>query len=143
MATVPRPSLIRVAREEAPFPLPERVTIALAQLRESSRQGLLAFCVGIGLSVMNEIFEEEVTPLVGPRGKHDPERPGYRHGREDRQLTLGGRRVGVKKPRARTKAGEEGELESFRYFASRDLLTQAALDRMLNGLATRRYGAGL
>jgi transposase-like protein len=37
----------------------------------------------------------------------------------------------------------EGELESFRFFASRDLLTQAALDRMLAGLATRRYRAGL
>lgn len=35
------------------------------------------------------------------------------------------------------------ELESFRFFASRDLLTQASLDRMLNGLATRRYRAGL
>ena len=143
MATLPRPSLIRVAAEEPPFPLPERVTVGLAQLSESARQGLLAFCVGIGLSVMHEIFEEEVTLLVGPRGKHDPERTGYRHGREDRQLTLGGRRVGVKKPRARSKAAGEVELESFNFFASRDLLTQAALDRMLNGLATRRYGAGL
>jgi putative transposase len=35
------------------------------------------------------------------------------------------------------------ELESFRFFASRDLLTQAALDRMLARLSTRRYGAGL
>lgn len=81
--------------------------------------------------------------MVGPRGKHDPERPGYRHGQEDRQLTLGGRRVGVQRPRARTKAGTEVELESFGFFASLDLLTHAALDQMLAGLATRRYGAGL
>ncbi len=80
---------------------------------------------------------------MGPRGKHDAQRRGYRHGQEDRRRTLGGRRVGVTKPRARTKAAEDVELESYRFFASRDLLTQAALDRMLNGLATRRYRAGL
>lgn len=143
MATISRPSVIHVAPEQPPIPLPERITIALGALGESAREGLLAFCVGVGLSVVHEIFEEEITELVGPRGKHDAQRRGYRHGQEDRQLTLGGRRVGVKKPRARTKAAEEVELESYRFFASRDLLTQAALDRMLNGLATRRYRAGL
>jgi len=143
MATLPRSSLIQVARPEPPIPLPERITIALEALGESAREGLLAFCVGVGLSVVHEIFEEEITQLVGPRGRHDPERRGYRHGQEDRQLTLGGRRVAVKKPRARNRAGVEVELESYRFFASRDLLTQAALDRMLNGLATRRYRAGL
>lgn len=49
----------------------------------------------------------------------------------------------VQKPRARTKAGEEVELDSYRLFASLDLLTQAALERMLAGLSTRRYRAGL
>jgi putative transposase len=143
MATLPRRSIIHVAPEPPPFPLPDRITVALSALRESARQGLLAFCVGVGLSVVHEIFEEEISQLVGPRGKHDSERTAYRHGREDRNLTLGGRRVGVRKPRARTKTGGEVELESFRFFAGRDLLTQAALDRMLAGLATRRYGAGL
>ena len=143
MATIPRPSVIKVAEPRPPIPLPERVTIGLAAFSETVREGLLAFCVGVGLSVVAEIFEEEVTELLGPRGKHDPARAGYRHGQEDRQLTLGGRRVDVRKPRARTKSGEEVELESFRFFAGRDLLTQAALDRMLARLSTRRYGAGL
>ena len=143
MATISRPSVIHVAQEEAAIPLPERVTIALAALAETAREGLLALSVGVGLAVVGEIFEEELTQLVGPRGKHSPERRAYRHGQERRQLTLGGRRVGVQKPRARTKAGEEVELESYRLFAGRDLLTQAALDRMLAGLSTRRYRAGL
>ena len=79
---------------------------------------------------------------MGPRGRDDPERPGYRHGKEDRQLTLAGG-VGGKKPRARTNSGEELELESFRYFASRDLPPRAAPDRMPARLSTRRYRAGL
>jgi putative transposase len=143
MANIPRPSVIQVAQEEAAIPIPERVTIALAALAETAREGLLAFSVGLGLAVVGEIFEEEVTQLVGPRGKHSQDRQAYRHGQEERQLTLGGRRVTVHKPRARTKAGEEVELESYRLFASRDLLTQAALDRMLAGLSTRRYRTGL
>lgn len=142
MATLPRRSLVHVA-QEASIPLPERVTIALGELRETAREGLLALSIGVGVAVVGEIFEEEIGQVVGPRGKHDPERQAYRHGRERRQLTLGGRRVEVAKPRGRTRAGEEVELDSYRFFASRDLLTEAALVRMLAGLSTRRYRAGL
>src|SRR5262249_44858065 len=113
MATLPRSSLIQVARPEPPIPLPERITIALEALGESAREGLLAFCVGVGLSVVHEIFEEEITQLVGPRGRHDPERRGYRHGQEDRQLTLGGRRGAGEKARGRHRAGGEGGRESY------------------------------
>jgi len=90
-----------------------------------------------------EIFEEEITQLVGPRGKHDPGRQGYRHGQEERQLTWAGAasRCTSRGPGPR-RAGEV-ELESFRFFAGRDLLIKAALDRMLARLSTRRYGAGL
>jgi len=35
------------------------------------------------------------------------------------------------------------ELESYHFFSSRDLLTEAALVRMLAGLSTRHYRAGL
>ena len=104
---------------------------------------MLVLSVRVGLAVVAEIFEGEMTQLVGPRGKHSPERQAYRHGQESRQLTLGGRRVEIQKPRARTKAGEEVELASYRLFSSRDPLTQAARDRMLAGLSSSRYLAGL
>ncbi len=143
MATIPRrPRVVRAA-EEVAINLPEHVTIALRELAGAAKQGLLALSVGLGLAVVGEIFEEEVTALVGPRGKHDTDRQAYRHGKEAHQLTLGGRRVPVMKPRARTKAGKEVELKSYELFASRDLLTQAALDRMLAGLSSRKYRKGL
>src|SRR5262249_5626768 len=106
-------------------------------------EGLLALSVRIGLAVVAEVFEEEMAQLVGPRGKHSPERRAYRHGQESRQLTLGGRRIEIQKPRARTKAGEEMELESYQLFSSRQPLTQAALAGRLAGLSGRRYRAGL
>ena len=49
----------------------------------------------------------------------------------------------VARPRVRTTAGEEVELTTYRVFSSRDLLREVALGRMLAGLSTRRYRAGL
>lgn len=143
METIPRRPVVVSAAEEVAINLPERVTIALGELAGAVKDGLLALSVGAGLAIVKEIMEAEVTELVGPRGKHDPNRVGYRHGDESRQLTLGGRRVEIKKPRARSKDEKELELASYEHFARRDLLTQAALDRMLNGLTTRRYRKGL
>lgn len=142
MATISRPSSIHVAPEEPPVPLPEQITIGLVAFTETVGEGLLAFCVGVGLSLVAEIFEEEITQLVDRRGKHDAQRRGYRHDQEDRQLSLRGRRVGVKKL-GQDQGGRGRRAESYCLFASRDLLTEAALDRMLNGLSTRRYRAGL
>ena len=45
---------------------------------------------------------EEVDDVVGPKGKHDPDRAAVRHGHEDGAVTLGGRRVEVKRPRVRS-----------------------------------------
>ena len=51
-------------------------------------------------------MDEEVDDVVGPKGKHNAERTAVRHGHEDGEVTLGGRRVEVKRPRVRTADGE-------------------------------------
>jgi putative transposase len=88
----------------------------------------------------------EVTDLAGPKGKHDPARMAKRHGSEQGTVTLGGRRLGVSRPRVRS-VGQAGEhelgLESYQVFASTDLLAEGIVARMLAGLSTRRYPAGL
>ena len=61
MATIPRRSVIHVAPEEAAIAPPQRVTIAPAALAETAREGLLALSVGLGLAVVGEILEEELT----------------------------------------------------------------------------------
>jgi putative transposase len=143
VTTIPRPRIVTASSDLEAQDLPEQVTIALRDLAGTARQGLLAFSVGIGLAVLDELFEAEVSRLAGPKGKHDPDRDAYRHGHEPRQVTLGGRRVQVNKPRVRSMDDEEVELRTFHTFAKRDLLNEAALGRMLAGLSTRRYSAGL
>ena len=96
--------------------------------------------VGVGLGVLAELLEEEVVEVVGPKGKHDPERKAVRHGHEAGEVTLGGRRIAIERPRARSADGRsEVRLASYGYFADRDPLSRSVLERMLAGVSTRRY----
>ena len=85
--------------------LPEPVLDALGELAGSAKEGLLALSVGVGLGVLHELMEAEVDEVVGPKGKHIVGRSAVRHGHEDGEVTLGGRRVPVERPRVRTAGG--------------------------------------
>src|SRR5665811_269872 len=82
--------------------LPEAVQASLGELAGAAREGLLALSVGVGLGVMAELMAAEVDEVAGPKGKHDPQRSATRHGSEAGSVTLGGRRVGVERPRMRS-----------------------------------------
>jgi putative transposase len=86
---------------------------------------------------------EEVDALVGPKGKHNPERKAVRHGKEKGFVILGGRKVAVEKVRVRSMDGREIPLETYQALQDPELLTQAALERMIHGLSTRNYEYGL
>jgi putative transposase len=136
MQTVSRSKVVNAVEE----PFAPRVQEALGQLVGAAKEGLLALSVGVGLGVLEELMAEEVEDVCGPRGKHDPDRVAYRHGSDDGEVTLGGRRVGVERPRMRTKDGsEEVPVRTYEHFASRDQLTAVVLERMLAGVLTRRY----
>ena len=139
MKKVPAPQVV-TAVEASESPLPPRIQEALGELVGAAREGLLALSVGVGLGVVHELMELEVDEVVGPKGKHDPDRTAKRHGHEDGSMTLGGRRVEVHRPRMRT-ADDEHELpvQSYGYFADRDPLTRAVMDRMLAGVSTRKF----
>lgn len=124
--------------------VPEQVSVAMAGIAESAAEGLLAVAVGAGLQVMQALMAESVTALAGPRGRHDPDRTAVRHGTEAGSVTLGGRRVPVRRPRVRAADGS-GELAvpAYEVFAGTEVLGRMAMERMLAGLSTRRYAAGL
>jgi putative transposase len=120
--------------------LPARVQEALGQLVGAAKDGLLALSVGVGLGVMSELMAEEVDEVVGPKGRHDPDRSAVRHGHEAGEVTLGWRRVPVERPRVRSADGrEELPLATYRHFADRDPLTRVVLEQMLAGVSTRRF----
>ncbi len=120
--------------------LPAHVQEALGELVGAAREGLLALSVGVGLGVLAELMEDEVDDIVGAKGKWNPGRAFVRHGREAGEVTLGGRRLPVERPRVRTADGHaELPLATYAHFADRDPLTRVVLERMLAGVSTRRY----
>src|SRR5436190_8400690 len=125
-----------------------KVSEQLEAFAAQMRHGLLAASVAIGLDVMGELVDAEVTDIAGPKGKHDSDRTATRHGTEDGKVTLGGRRIPVRRPRVRTVADETGveqevHLESYDTFASVDLLADHMVASMLAGLSGRRYVSAL
>jgi hypothetical protein len=55
--------------------------------------------------VLEAMLAEDVARLVGPKGRHNPARAAVRHGSEPGQVTLGGRRVRIRRPRVRSADG--------------------------------------
>ena len=101
---------INNANSEAPgVAVPERVSVAMAEIAESMQEGLLALAVGAGMQVMSALMEADVSTLAGPKGNHNPKRAAVRHGHERGSVALGGRRVPVDRPRVRAADGS-GEL---------------------------------
>lgn len=125
--------------EAAESPLPLQIQEALGELVGAAREGLLALSVGVGLRVVHELMEAEVDEVVGPKGKWNAERAASRHGHEAGSMTLGGRRVPVSRPRARSVDGKELAIATYEYFADRDPLQRAVMDRMLAGVSTRKF----
>ena len=82
--------------------LPARVQEALGELVGAAKEGLLALSVATGLGVLAELLEEELDDVVGPKGKRNPEHSAVRQGHEAGEVTLGGRRVAVERPRVRS-----------------------------------------
>lgn len=147
--TAADPSPLRLV-SAATMGLPEwlagRADEHLAAFAAHMTQGLLACSTALGLEVMVELMELEVTELAGPKGKHNPARTAMRHGSQPGTVTLGGRRLGMRRPRVRSvdaQAARERGLESYAAFSSTDLLAEGVVARMLAGLSTRRYSAGL
>ena len=127
-----------------PIPVPASVTVAMADIAATMREGLMAMAVGAGLQVMQVLMDESVTDICGPKGKHLPDRGAVRHGSEDGSVSLGGRRVSVRRPRVRTADGTaEVPVAAYELFNGTELLGEMAMTRMLAKLSTRRYSAGL
>ncbi len=123
--------------------LPDAVQVKLADLAGRTKQGLLAFAVGVGMEVFHVLLDEDVDHLAGPKGKHDPERSAYRHSIEQASIALGGRRVAVHRQRVRSLAGSEMVLPTWVAFQGEELLSEMATERMLAGPSSRRYPVGL
>jgi hypothetical protein len=127
--------------------VPDVVRVAMGEIAVDVREGLLALAVGTGLQVMAAMMAADVDALCGPRGRHDRDRTATRHGSEAGSVTLGGRRLPVRRPRVRgvdgTGSSREVPIASYEAFTGTEVLGHKAMEQMLAGLSSRRYHVGL
>jgi putative transposase len=110
----------------------------------TTRQHLLAWVHAQGLAALDELFREEAVALAGPKGRHQPARTHHHWGTAATELTFGGRRVQVQRPRVRqTAGGGEATLPSVAAFRGRDPLTARMMQQLLAGVSMRQYEASL
>ncbi|MGH8936588.1 MAG: IS256 family transposase, partial [Acidimicrobiia bacterium] len=60
--------------------LPLEATVALADVAGAVREGLLGFCADVGLVVMRQLMDAELTDRIGPKHARLPGRSANWHG---------------------------------------------------------------
>jgi len=100
-------------------------------------------CIDAGQQVLASMMEQDREDLCGRRWKRDPDRKAGRAGMTPSEVTLGGRRIGMKRPRVRSQEGKELALPSFAFAAGRDPLDRHALDAVACGVSSRKYARSL
>lgn len=96
-----------------------------------------------GFGFVQDELEAERTALCGERYAHQEHRQAVRAGHVPSSLVLGGRRVELRRPRARSTDGHELRLPSWQAWSSHDPLDERAYEQMVLGVSTRRYARSL
>jgi len=121
-----------------------RRVLPIAALMFTLRRGLRELIVEAGMQALEKLLEEERTEICGPRYRHLTDRRGTRAGHAPGELVMGGRRVRVRRPRARAADGSrELRLPIWEQFASEDPLAADAVEKMVIGVSTRKYERAL
>lgn len=115
----------------------------LAAVLSEVKSAFFGLCVHAGKQVLASMMEADRVELCGPKGRPDAQRRALRGGHTRSWLTLGGRRVAMRRPRARSMADEELGLASFQWAEKRDPLNDATLAAIAAGVSTRRYAGTL
>jgi putative transposase len=106
-------------------------------------QSFFELCIGAGQQVLASMMEQDREDLCGARWKRDPDRKAGRAGTTKSEVSLGGRRIAISRPRVRSQAGHEMQLPSFVFAANRDPLDQHTLKAVACGVSTRKYARSL
>jgi len=128
---------------ESPQTLAVQVPLPVLGALANAENAFFELCVDVGQQVFSVLMEQDREALCGPKGRHDPDRRAVRAGSTDSEITLGGRRIPVRRLRARSREDGELALPSFAFAAGRDPLDRRTLEAIACGVSTRKYGRSL
>jgi transposase-like protein len=95
--------------------------------------------IPLGLMHVQELLDQEVLALAGPRRAREDGAPGMRHGTNPGSVRLGGQRVPIQVPRVRSDRGEI-PLRSYQAMHESGEVNDQLLRRVLYGISCRNYG---
>jgi putative transposase len=97
------------------------------------------FCLAAGLETLGALMEADATALCGPRHGRGAGRRAQRWGQTEGPIGFHGGKVAVGRPRVR-QGGQEVALPSWERAVAEDWLGRWAMNLMLVGVPTRRFG---
>src|SRR3954467_4388290 len=110
----------------------------VGQALEEATASFERFCLAAGLEVLGEMLEADAAALCGPRHGRGGERQAQRWGRTVGPIGFHGGKVAVVRPRVR--GGQEVVLPSWERAVGEDWLGRWAMNLMLLGGTTSRFG---
>jgi transposase-like protein len=128
---------------EGPSTMAVEIPLPLLGAFANIENSFFELCIDAGQQVLGAMMEQDREDLCGPRWKRDPDRRAGRAGTTKSEVTLGGRRIALSRPRVRSKAGQEMELPSFAVAAKRDPLDRHTLNAVACGISNRKYARSL
>jgi transposase-like protein len=128
---------------DLPRTMAVEIPLPLLEAFGSIESSFFELCIDSGQQVLQAMMEQDREDLCGPRWKRDSERRAGRAGTTKSEVTLGGRRISIPRPRVRSMGGEEMSLPSFAFAASRDPLDRHTLNAVACGISSRKYARSL
>lgn len=113
--------------------------LPLAEMWEQLQAEVERLAGEAGLRIVHGILEEEVSRRVGPPHRPHPAAGARRWGRQPGYVVYGGQKLGIARPRVRTRDGEEVELETYGKLQQDGRMQRAVAERVVCGLSTRKY----
>ena len=122
---------------------PEVRRLGLEIALDRAREDLLGVATRSGLEILAAMLEQDRELIVGPKHRWSTERTAYRYGYDEGPVVMGGRKIRVRKPRARSVAGAEVILPSWEWATQEDPIDERTLRQMVLGVSTRSYAQSL
>ena len=123
--------------------VPVQLSLSVQGVLADVRHAFYGLCVDAGKQVLAAMMEADRQALCGAKNVPDAQRRAVRGGSTRSSVVLGGQRIAISKPRARSLEHGELTLPTFDWAAQRDPLDAATMASMAAGVSTRRYAGTL
>ena len=118
---------------------PVQLSLNVEGVLRDVRHAFYGLCVAAGKQVLAAMMEADRHELCGAHNVPDAKRRAVRGGTTRSAVVLGGQRIAIARPRARSLEHGELKLPAFAWAAQADPLDAATMASMAAGVSTRRY----